>query len=352
LSFAWVPQGEEEISYGMLRVWQHHPLHRRLPQEEEARLLQQDDYTKRNDYSKSDNKKKYRFRDKKKKKKFQKMMSRACAALSNLNFSSDDSSSSEEDERPKRKTGDFTSLCLMGKSSRHISNSDSDVMDGGLEDTWLMDSDCSRHMTRNKKWFSSLTPLSRKEYVTFGDDKKGKLLGTSVIKINDCFTLNDVALVDRLRYNLVFVSQLCDADLRVLFRKSDSHVLDSSGKRVCGISRIGNIFQDDFSSAQSSLRCLISQSSSELWKWHRRLGHLSFDLLCRLSGLGLLRGLHLLKFESDLVCAPCRHGKMIAASHSLVNTVMTKHPGQLLHMDTRSFSDSLHGRQVVRSCHH
>jgi hypothetical protein len=39
-------------------------------------------------------------------------------------------------------------------------------------------------------------------------------------------------------------------------------------------------------------------------------------------------------FESDLVCAPYRHGKMIAAFHSLVNTVMTEHPGQLLHMDT------------------
>jgi hypothetical protein len=42
----------------------------------------------------------------------------------------------------------------------------------------------------------------------------------------------------------------------------------------------------------------------------------------------------LLKSESDLVCAPCRHGKIIAASHSLVNTVMTERPGQLLHMDT------------------
>jgi hypothetical protein len=151
-------------------------------------------------------------------------------------------------------------------------------------------------MTGNKKWFSSLTPLSHKEYVTFGDDKKGKVLGTSVIKVNDYFTLKDVALVDRLRYNLLSVYQLCDADLSVIFRKSDSHVLDFSVKCVCGISRIGNIFQADFSSAQSSLRCLISQSSSELWKWHRRLGHLSFDLLCRLSGLGLLRGLPLLKF--------------------------------------------------------
>jgi hypothetical protein len=82
------------------------------------------------------------------------------------------------------------------------------------------------------------------------------------------------------------------------------------------------------------LRCLISQFSSELWKWHRRLGHLSFDLLCRLSGLGLLQGLSLLKFESDLVCAPCRHGKMITAFHSSVNIVMTEHREQLLHMDT------------------
>jgi hypothetical protein len=47
------------------------------------------DYTKQNDYSKGDDKKKYRFRDKKKKK-FQKMMSRACAVLSDLDFSSED----------------------------------------------------------------------------------------------------------------------------------------------------------------------------------------------------------------------------------------------------------------------
>jgi hypothetical protein len=49
----------------------------------------------------------------------------------------------------------------------------------------------------------------------------------------------------------------------------------------------------------------------------------------------------LLKFESDLVCAPCRHGKMIVASHSLVNTVMIEHPGQLLYMDTVSPSRAL-----------
>jgi hypothetical protein len=61
-------------------------------------------------------------------------------------------------------------------------------------------------MTENKKWFFSLTPLSHKKYVTFGDDKKDKMLGTGVIKVNDCFIMNDVALMDRLRSNLLSVS--------------------------------------------------------------------------------------------------------------------------------------------------
>jgi hypothetical protein len=61
-------------------------------------------------------------------------------------------------------------------------------------------------MTENKKWFSSLTPLSHKKYVTFGDDKKAKLLGTDVIKVNDCFTLNHVDVVDMVRYSLLSVS--------------------------------------------------------------------------------------------------------------------------------------------------
>jgi hypothetical protein len=72
-------------------------------------------------------------------------------------------------------------------------------------------------MTRNKKWFSSLIPLSHKEYVTFEDDKKDKVLGTGVIKVNDHFTLNNVALVDRFRYNLLSISQLVNSDLHVLF---------------------------------------------------------------------------------------------------------------------------------------
>jgi hypothetical protein len=119
-------------------------------------------------------------------------------------------------------------------------------------------------MIDNMKWFSSLTPLSHEEYVTFGDDKKGKVLGTGVIKVNNNFILKDVTLVYKLGYNLLSVSQLVDTDLDVLFHKSGSKVLDSRGDLVSGISPIGKVFQADFSFAQSSMKCLISRSSSGL----------------------------------------------------------------------------------------
>ena len=61
---------------------------------------------------------------------------------------------------------------------------------------------------------------------------------------------------------------------------------------------------------------------------------MSFELLSRLSHMDLIRGLPKLKYEKDLVCSSCRHGKMIASSHPPLNKVMTDRPTELLHMDT------------------
>jgi hypothetical protein len=44
---------------------------------------------------------------------------------------------------------------------------------GDLKNIWLIDSGCSRHMTGDKGWFSSLVPLVTKRYITFGDNGRG-----------------------------------------------------------------------------------------------------------------------------------------------------------------------------------
>jgi transposase InsO family protein len=40
-----------------------------------------------------------------------------------------------------------------------------------------------------------------------------------------------------------------------------------------------------------------------------------------------------LNFQKDLVCAPCRHGKMVAASRPPLTSVMTERSCELFHMD-------------------
>jgi hypothetical protein len=47
---------------------------------------------------------------------------------------------------------------------------------GDLKNIWLIDSSCSRHMTEDKGWFSSLVPEVTKRYVTFRDSGCGRVL--------------------------------------------------------------------------------------------------------------------------------------------------------------------------------
>jgi hypothetical protein len=101
------------------------------------------------------------------------------------------------------------------------------MQDGGLENTWLIDFGCLRHMTESSKWFSSLDPVQCKEYITFRDNSKDKVLSRGTIRVNESFVLKDVALVLNLHFNLLLVSQLLHDGFQVRFKTGLSRVLDS-----------------------------------------------------------------------------------------------------------------------------
>jgi hypothetical protein len=46
---------------------------------------------------------------------------------------------------------------------------------GDLKNIWLIDSGCSRHMTGDRGWFLSLVPVVTKRYITFGDNRRGRV---------------------------------------------------------------------------------------------------------------------------------------------------------------------------------
>jgi hypothetical protein len=67
-----------------------------------------------------------------------------------------------------------------------------------MEGFWLIDFGCSRHMTRDRRWFSSLTSVMSKEYITFGDNGKGRVLSVGTVNVSESVTLRRVSLVKSL----------------------------------------------------------------------------------------------------------------------------------------------------------
>ena len=122
-----------------------------------------------------------------------------------------------------------------------------------------------------------------------------------------------------LGFNLVSVSQLLKEGFEVRFKEGACCVLDAEETLVCSLLPFSQVFRVDLTSVSGPACCLVASPSADIWKWHRRLSHLSFDLPVRLSSMGLIRGLPKLKAEKDLVCHPCRHGKIVAASHAPVS---------------------------------
>nr|AAP53706.1 retrotransposon protein, putative, unclassified [Oryza sativa Japonica Group] len=203
------------------------------------------------------------------------------------------------------------------------------------ENVWIVDSGDSRHMTGDKNWFSSLKKASKTESIVFADASTSAVVATGLVKVNEKFELKNVALVKDLKYNLLSVSQIVDENFEVHFKKTGSKVFDSCGDSVLNISRYERVFKADFENSVSLvITCLVAKFDKDVMFWHRRLGHVGFDHLTRLSGLDLVRGLSKLKKDLDLICTPCRHAKMVSTSHAPIVSVMTDAPGQLLHMDT------------------
>jgi hypothetical protein len=128
-------------------------------------------------------------------------------------------------------------------------------------------------MTGDKGWFSSLISVVTKRYITFWDNGQGYVLSEGEIKVSDKITLTRVSLVQLLGYNLLSVSQLLDEGFEVLFRPGGSQILDSLGDLVCMVVPEGQVFRADFSQSSGVERCFLAGSSSESWKWHRKLGH-------------------------------------------------------------------------------
>ncbi|GJY29792.1 putative ribonuclease H-like domain-containing protein [Tanacetum coccineum] len=221
-----------------------------------------------------------------------------------------------------------------------------------LKHKGIVDSGCSRHMTRNKAYLAEYQDFNGGP-VTFGGSK-GYITGKGKIKTGK-LDFEDVCFVKELQhFNLFSVSQICDKKNKVLFTDSECLVLSPEFKLpdenqvLLRIPRQNNMYSFNLENIVPSggLACLIAKATiDESNKWHRRLGHVNFKNLNKLVKGNLVRGLPSKIFQNDHTCVACQKGKQHKASCKAKSVSSISHSLQLLHMD-------LFGPTSVRSLNH
>ncbi|GJZ09067.1 putative ribonuclease H-like domain-containing protein [Tanacetum coccineum] len=196
----------------------------------------------------------------------------------------------------------------------------------GLKNKGIVDSGCSRHMTRNKAY---------------------------LVKYQD-YNGGPVAFGELQHFNLFSVSQMCDKKNKVLFTNTECLVLSPDFKLpdenqvLLRVPRQNNMYSFNLENIvpTGGLACLIAKATvDESNKWHRRLGHVNFKNLNKLVKGNLVRGLPSKIFQNDHTCVACQKGKQHKASCKAKLVSSISQPLQLLHMD-------LFGPTSVRSINH
>ncbi|XP_070014140.1 uncharacterized protein [Nicotiana sylvestris] len=124
---------------------------------------------------------------------------------------------------------------------------------------WYLDSACSSHITCDKNQFKEVTKIDGGS-VKFGDNSRGKIIGTGTIAFNNNCDITEVYLVDGLNYNLLSISQLYDSGYEVNLKKTGCAIEDETGKTILPEKRYRNVYiLDGFEKIDGHI-CLISMS--------------------------------------------------------------------------------------------
>nr|GEW84206.1 ribonuclease H-like domain-containing protein [Tanacetum cinerariifolium] len=182
-----------------------------------------------------------------------------------------------------------------------------------LKDKGVIDSGCSRNMTRNMSYLSDFEAING-GYVAFGGNPKGgNITGKGKIRTGK-LDFDDVYFVKELKFNIFSVSQMCDKKNSVIFTDTECIVLSPEFKLpdenqvLLRVPRKNNMYNVDLKNIVPSgdLTCLFTKETlDESNLWHRRLGYINFKTMNKLVKGNLVRGLPLKVFKNNHACVAC-----------------------------------------------
>ncbi|GJX79846.1 retrovirus-related pol polyprotein from transposon TNT 1-94 [Tanacetum coccineum] len=140
----------------------------------------------------------------------------------------------------------------------------------------------------------------------FRDDSLGDIEGYGLVNCNG-ITFTRVAYVNCLKHNLISISQLCDANFKVPFTKTQGTIFNQNDEVVliAPIRRDVDVIDMSSFNKESNSYFFAKASLKVNWLCHKRLSLLNFKNINNLAKHNIVSGLPSMAFSKDTKCSAC-----------------------------------------------
>ncbi|GJY51867.1 hypothetical protein Tco_0442714 [Tanacetum coccineum] len=138
------------------------------------------------------------------------------------------------------------------------------------EPIWYLDNGCSRSMTSVKSYLHKYVEQPGPK-VVFGDNSSCITEGYDLINCGG-IVFTKGSFVNGLKYNLISISQLCDAKCIIQFDDKQGTIFNANKEIVLIAPRRNDVYVLNMSSLTPNGACFFAKASESVnWLWHKRL---------------------------------------------------------------------------------
>ena len=220
----------------------------------------------------------------------------------------------------KKSGKDSSSGAITGNARDTAENTGADAVNAGKafhtstsvrNSEWIIDSGATNHMTFNNN-IQTIQPSNHHEIFT-ANGTPSSVSGEGTVTLTKNLILESVLIVPSLNHNLLSVAQItCALMCVVIFWPNLCIFKDIQTRKTIGYgTKRGKLYYLDLIPASSNQLAQVFSTNtanehqkSEIWLWHRRLGHASFGYLQK-----LFPQLFSQLIVSDFKCDVCERAK-------------------------------------------
>ncbi|KAL1205085.1 Retrovirus-related Pol polyprotein from transposon TNT 1-94 [Cardamine amara subsp. amara] len=189
-------------------------------------------------------------------------------------------------------------------------------------------------MNGNKEFFSSLDENIQGK-VRFDDNSYVDIVGKGTInfvcKTGEKKALKEIYYIPDLKSNILSLGQATKNGCEV-YMKGDSLILrDPHGRLLVRVTRSPKRLYKTHMEISNS-RCFHIQDDETTWKWHARLGHVSFGVMNNMVEKNMVVGMPHILHEKN-VCEACLAGKQTRKSYPTKTMFRAAQALELIHGD-------------------